>query len=362
MTLRLFLIGLVAGVGLGLPAWPTIEGWTGGVQNWMNRQLASLDSNSGGEKKYVVIRDLLDEEMQRIHAARQARQSTPDAPIGAPRVQLVSLPHEISQEEITRAAIARSSVAISLPQLEGAMLATPAAAMLTPAPIPAAAGPAAIAPAAPAVTAPALAVVRPDELATLAWDRLRPFGERFAAELAEGLRLAAEQDRNNRAFIAMEASEDLYFDDDFVLDAVHDLEPPPAAVVAVVEPLPEPAASPTDREFTSLPGFEGLDPSDVVGDVALAEDDLLPAPEAFTDSTMSYAEAVASMNDLPDDVFAPIEEGPAEIVVETAPEEPAAGRDVNRAVKLTREALSAWFNVLTGPALVTVSRPTPTVR
>ncbi|WP_165064184.1 hypothetical protein [Paludisphaera rhizosphaerae] len=361
MTLRLFLIGLVAGVGLGLPAWPTIEGWTGGVQNWMNHQLASLDSRAGREKKYVVIRDLLDEEMQRVHAARLARRSTPNARIGAPRIQLVSMPHEISQEEITRAAIARSSVAITLPRLEGAMLAAPVAAMSMPAPVPAVAAPP-VAP--PAVIAPARSAVRPDELATLAWNRLRPLGERLAADLAEGLRLAAEQDRNARAFIAMEASKDLYFDDAFVLDAVHDPEPPPAAVVAVVEPQPEPAASPTDREFTPLPGFEGLDPSAVVEDVALAEDDLLPAPEAVTDSTMSYAEAVAAMNDLPDNVFAPFDEVPAEpVVVETAPAaEPVAGRDVNRAVKLTREALSAWFNVLTGPALVTVSRPTPTVR
>ncbi len=41
---------------------------------------------------------------------------------------------------------------------------------------------------------------------------------------------------------------------------------------------------------------------------------------------------------------------------------PVAAHDVNRAVRLTREAFSAWVGVLTGPAVVTVSGPSPAVR
>jgi hypothetical protein len=50
---------------------------------------------------------------------------------------------------------------------------------------------------------------------------------------------------------------------------------------------------------------------------------------------------------------------PAESAVETAKTDvpaPHSGRDLSRAVKLTRDAVYAWVNVFTGPALVTVSQ------
>ena len=50
---------------------------------------------------------------------------------------------------------------------------------------------------------------------------------------------------------------------------------------------------------------------------------------------------------------------PAESAVQTAKTDvpaPHSGRDLSRAVKLTRDAVYAWVNVFTGPALVTVSQ------
>lgn len=352
MTLRLFLIGLVASVGLGLPAWPTIEGFADSVQTWTNSQLAALDSRAERGKNYVVIRDLLTEEMQRIQAARLARRSTP-APLRLePRVQLVSMAHTISAEDITRAALARVGAPFNPPNLNLADHRIPAPVIPALAPAPALA---------PIIPVPVASTVRPDELASLAWNHLRPIGERFAHDLAEGLKVAAARDREARAFTAMEASNDLYFDGSFTLEASVDPVPPPAAVVAAVEPpseTPAPPAAPA--AFAPLPGFEDLDPSVEVEDVAVADDDLPPALEAFPESTMSYAEAVAVMGELPDDVFAPLADAPIEpVVAQQTPAAPVAAHDVNRAVRLTREALSAWVNVLTGPALVTVSRTSP---
>jgi hypothetical protein len=49
---------------------------------------------------------------------------------------------------------------------------------------------------------------------------------------------------------------------------------------------------------------------------------------------------------------------PAQPVVHTATTDlpaPESARDISRAMKLTRDAVCAWVNIFTGPALVTVS-------
>lgn len=349
MTLRLFLIGLVAGMGLGLPAKPTIEGWAGGVQTWVNHQTAALHSRAGSEPKYLAIRDMLAEEMQRAQAAHPARLSPPAAPNAEPRIRLASLPLTISSDEIAIAALARVGTTIITPQ---DLIIAPDVAPTVAVPC-----------RRPAFAVPVGTAARPDELALLAWNGLRPIGARLATGLADGLRSAADRDRDARAFTAMGTATDLYFDGAFALEARVEPVPPPAAVLAAAETLPEPAAPSDSREFAPLPGFEGLDPIVAVEDAVPDADDGPPAPEAFAESTMSYAEAVAAMDDLPDNVFAPIDDAPSEpVAVQEPPTSPVAAHDVNRAVRLTREAFSAWVGVLTGPAVVTVSGPTPAVR
>jgi hypothetical protein len=43
-------------------------------------------------------------------------------------------------------------------------------------------------------------------------------------------------------------------------------------------------------------------------------------------------------------------------VKKAAPSTPLPTRELNRAVRLTRDAVYAWVNVFTGPALVTASQ------
>lgn len=348
MTLRLVLISLVAGLGLGLPSWPTIEGWVAGAQQWMNARLAAADDREG--ERHVVIHDLLAAEMERAHAARQARRASASTP--APRPAIVAVPHSTAPRRPAAAAsLAAPTPPIPLPKLDDFL----AAAANVPAPAPA---------------APAPAVARPDDLALLAWGRIRPEAARLAASLAEGLREAAGRDRDARAFVAMEVSDDLYFE---AVDEGPEPAPLPAEAVAAVdgpEPLaiegPAPEALAADP--APLPDFDAMERSADLYFAAPIVEESAPAPEAMLAETPEPAavEEALGLAELPVDVFAPDE---AESVVAapepapvapvvaavTAPEPAPASPEVNRAVRLTGEALSAWINVLTGPALVTAA-------
>ncbi len=329
MTLRLVLISLVAGLGLGLPSWPTIEGWVAGVQKWMNAQLAAADDREG--ERYVVIHDLLAAEMERAHAARLARRTAPHA--APPRPALIAVAHSAAPHRLATAPAVAASFPIALPKLDDYLSAAANA---------------------PAPAAPEISAVRADDLAMLAWGRIRPMSARLAASLAEGLRVAADRDRDARAFLAMEGSGDLYFD----AAPVAPTEPAPlreSVVAAAAGPEPAPVVA----EAAPLPGFEMMEQSADLDFAAPITDDSAPAPEAMAIETPepAAAELALGMSDLPADVFAPTESltaapiDPAPIAIAAEPAAP----EVDRAVRLTREALSAWINVLTGPALVTAA-------
>jgi hypothetical protein len=345
MTLRLVLISLVAGLGLGLPSWPTIEGWVAGAQKWMNVRLAAVDNRAG--ERHVVIHDLLAAEMQRAHAAREAHRAAV-APSIAPRPPIIAVEHSIAPRR-NAAEKSTAPLPFPLPKLDDYL----AAAGVEPRPVPAPPG-------------PIVSAVRPDDLALLAWDRIRPEGVRLAATLAEGLREAAERDRDARAFLAMGESDALYFD---AADAVVD-------VLAEVDALPEPAEIPADAvavaaidgpepvalegplpvaaALAPLPGFDEMERSTDLYFAGPIADEPAPAAEALFAETPepAAAEATIGLAELPADVFAPDEPTVEALVMAEA--DPASP-EVNRAVRLTREALSAWINVLTGPALVTAS-------
>ncbi|AMV36732.1 hypothetical protein [Planctomyces sp. SH-PL62] len=366
MTLRLVLVSLVAGLGLGLPAWPKIEGWVDTTQKWMNARLAEMDVRRGEEKQYVVIHDLLAAEMERARAARLARRHRAVEPAVAPRVATIALPHPTSPRHRaemlagrTSSQVVASAVPFPLPKLDDYLVATK-----IPAPVVAA-----TAPAPDAFVAP---VVRPDELARLAWDRFGAAGTRLVETFAEGLREAEARESLALAFAALESSENLYFDDDFTLKA--DLAPvAEAESVAIVEPTPSTlpeaifAEAPASivAEPALLPGFEAMEQSADLYFAAPLIDESAPAPEAFAATPQPRTEAHAApvaeetgLAMLPADVFAPEEPAVATLVSS----EPIVTPDVNRAVRLTREALSAWVNVLTGPALVTASHTTAATR
>ncbi len=324
MTLRLVLISLVAGLGLGPPAWPTVEGWVEGAQKWMNARLAAADARPG--ERRLVIHELLAAEMQRAHAARLARRTA--APALAPRPAIVAIAHEIAPR---RPAALAQPLPFPLPKLDDYLTA------------------AATPPAAPAVSA-----VRLDELAAMVWDRARP----LAADLGAGLRRAAERDALALA--------DLEGFDGVEIEGAAMIEPAPLPdqVFAAIEG-PAPIA-------VEGPAPAAVEPEPASSFVAMERTaDLYFAPSPLDEAEPALAEAAESavaaeaidLAELPADVFAP---SPAETVVADAAidaEPEAAPPRVGQAIRLTREALSAWINVLSGPALVTTaSRGGPTTR
>lgn len=331
MTLRLVLISLVAGLGLGLPSWPTIEGWVAGAQKWMNARLAAADDRTG--ERHVVIHDLLAAEMQRAHAARLARRVAPPA---APRPAIVAVSHSTAPRRPSASAATTLAVSlpIALPKLDDYLNA------------------AAAFPAAPEVSA-----ARPDDLAVLAWGRIRAEGAGLVATLGEGLRAAADRDRDARAFVAMEGSGELYFDAAPSAVALAEPAPLPDSVVAAIEG-PEPA--PIVDAPAPLPDFAAMEESADLYFAAPIVEESSPAPEAMVAETPDpiAVEEALGLADLPTDVFAPMEP----VLALAAPEPRPATPEVNRAVRLTSEALSAWVNVLTGPALVTASHGGPLAR
>ncbi|MDG3006544.1 hypothetical protein [Paludisphaera mucosa] len=365
MTLRLVLVSLVAGLGLGLPAWPTIEGCVAGAQKWMNARLADMDVRRGDETQYVVIHDLLTAEMKRAHAARQARRAgsrpTIDAPAPA-RVATIALPHPTSARNRAEMLARRSAdlaastppaIPFGLPKLDDFLIAAqdsnPAEASPAPAP------------------APMFSAVRPDELAKLAWSSFEPTGAKLAATFAEGLREAAERDRTAQAFAAMGTAADLYFDGGFALEAKVETPTLPEAVIAAT-PEPKAVAAPAPAEPAPLPGFEAMEQSASLYFAEPIQDDSAPAPEALAATTPEPVAASATaaieavgLAMLPEDVFAPLDEQPI-VATHAVAEVRTVAPDVNKAVRLTREALSAWVNVLTSPALVTVSRTASVAR
>ena len=344
MTLRLALVSLVAGMGIGLPAWPAIEGWVGATQKWMNSRLADLDVRRG-EEPLVVIHDLLTEEMERARASRFARRQGVVEPSVAPRVATIALPHP-SFPRVLPAALETPAPEIApAPAVVPEPLALPRlddylAGVIVGPPAPAA--------------APEFSPARPDEMARLAWDRFRETGSRLAQDFARGVREAEARESLDVAFAALEASDHLYFDDAFELKAdvaPAAAEPAPVVVEAVEEPTP-------------LPGFEAMEQAAELYFAGPIADEEAPAPEAVAETGTASGPATAAVADapalasLPDDVFAP-EEVAVPVQVAKADEAPAPA-GVNRAVRLTREALGAWVNVLTGPALVTASHDSVT--
>jgi hypothetical protein len=329
MTLRLVLISLVAGLGLGLPTWPTVEGWVAGAQKWMNVRLAAADHRAG--ERHVVIHDLLAAEMQRAHAARQAHRAAA-APALAPRPTIIAVAHTTAPRRLTAAPAA--PLPIFLPKLDDYLTA--------------------------AASTPSVSAVRPDDLAAMAWDRVRPEGARLAATLAEGLRQAADRDRDRdaRAFLAMEATDTLYFDADadFAAEPAPLSSDPVAAIdgpepVALEGPLPLAIAAVAP---TPLPGFDAMEEgADIYFATPIVDEPPL-APEAILAEAPAPAAAEATIGeaDLPADVFAP--DMPAAVAIAASGSSPAPP-EVNQAVRLTRDALSAWINVLTGPALLTAA-------
>jgi len=62
MTLRLVLVSLVAAMGLTIPSAPVIESWVASTQNWMNARFADWDTRNPQIADYVIVSDYYDVE------------------------------------------------------------------------------------------------------------------------------------------------------------------------------------------------------------------------------------------------------------------------------------------------------------
>ncbi|APW60021.1 hypothetical protein [Paludisphaera borealis] len=404
MTLRLVLVSLVAGLGITVPGWPTLEGWVASTQKWMNARLAEMDDRQSGNTHYVVIHDLLKVEMERAHLARQEN-----------RVAKALVLPVIAQEATSGAAGLADARTISL---ERSAHAVRNAVALLPLPLDVSAIPSdrrvdaevvttrrvEVPSLAPPVFEPlvvgdrlyvgtafdlnyrneglgilprtvvlplATPAAQPADLIQLVAARYgsrgvqmaRAFGrdlrEVAARELAA--REAAARELASREFAAMENSANLYFDD--------------APVVAVTV-----AAAPA--LVAELPSFDVMEKSDNLyfADSLIVDSPEPIAAEAIVETPSAEPIATAALDTLPDDPFAPadsiktVEDNdsdlagvaepsdvsgksmePSVVATQTVHKSDAPRPEVNRAVRLTRDALYAWVNVLTGPALVTVA-------
>ncbi|MGZ3334358.1 MAG: hypothetical protein ACXWOV_03740 [Isosphaeraceae bacterium] len=169
------------------------------------------------------------------------------------------------------------------------------------------------------------------------------------------------------SFGPMETSTSLYFAGELTPPAKSVLPTPPmvptkpsATPVAVRPPL-----SPAVTETRELP--DDLD-IEVAGEL-VRQDDGFGAPAPATKAPLTAATPRFEPLEVSCDYYVGTafelnfrNEGfniPAETVVHTAKIDvpaPHSARELSRAVKLTRDAVYAWVNVFTGPALVTVSQ------
>ena len=406
MTLRLVLVSLVVGLGISLPGWPTLEGWVASSQKWMNARLAEWDDRQSEAQNYVVIHDLLKVEMERVRMARLTKrmanhQTSPvvavPAAFGAPGLATV---RTISLE---RSALAiRNAVALLPLPVEDRAIASDfgaraevfsTARVEPPKPAPASFEPLEVGDRLYVGTAfelnhlnegigilPRVAVgpvaapaPQPADLVALLVDRYRGTTIQVVRDLGRDLRAVAARELAAREaavelaareaaaleFEAMGSSENLYFAD--------------APVAAVAE----------------VPSFEEMENSD---SLYFADSLVVDSPEPVAEGApvdSGAVEAIVAGDQLPDDPFAPAEPvatgdeqrgrtqqagvtepskeveksiEPEVVAIRTVQNSGVRRPEVSRAVRLTRDALYAWVNVLTEPSLVAVGPSTTTNR
>ncbi len=191
------------------------------------------------------------------------------------------------------------------------------------------------------------------------------------------------------SFGAMESSPSLYFAGDLNVPAKTVVSALPAPAVALTpkpEPKPAPkavpavATKPTAVAAGPKPSDPPAEPQEGMDDLEIeVTGALLPQDDGF--GILTLAPVKKAPAPAPKPRFVPLEVGPEFSVgiayelnrrseglqiatppfpaaprVATSTSTPRPTRELNRAVKLTRDAVYAWVNVFTGPALVTVSQ------
>lgn len=420
MTLRLVLVSLVAGLGISVPGWPMLEGWVASSQKWMNARLAEWDDRQSDEQNYVVIHDLLKVEMERARTARLAKQAANHRPLAVAAAPAASEGprhagvHTVSLERSAHAV--RNAVALFPRPVEVRAIASDRRAeaevvsterVESPKPAPASFEPLVVGDRLYVGTAFDLnyrnegigilpkVVVRPDpthaaqpvELVGVMVDRFGPSALQAARELGRDLRSvavrelaareAADAERAAREAesreLAVREAESLEFEALGNSENLYFADAPIAPIMAAPQIVAE------------VSTFEAMENSE---NLYFAESLVAHAPEPVAEAApvvdTTSVEPVVAFEALPDDPFAPAEpvatveqqdaqqpgasEPTGEVEKSTEPEVVAIRTvqntqvrrpGVSRAVRLTREALYAWVNVLSEPSLVAVG-PTQT--
>jgi len=352
MNLRLVLVCLVAGLGIGIPSRPDIEGWIATPRHRMQARIAELGDIRTDDADRAMIW-----EFRRfgIDGPRMARSwriapallgTTPSdrttepeapavavaddhpAPLSPPQTPATSSESTPSFEPIEVDDRMYVGIAYDLNYFgEGLGMLPKVAAPSTP-------------PSSP---------VRPDELIEMAIARHGADAVRLVGRLGGDLNAIAARELVRESFLAMEESPDLYFDEL--------IEEPTTVEVAATEPEPaaEAAPSPFDamERSGSLYFAETLATAPAEAPALAAELPALPA-DPF---------APAEINDEPAAVVAAAEAVHPPVESSTNPEpQPARRGDVTRAMSLTGQALAAWVNVFTKAPLVASSPAAANIR
>ena len=296
MTLRLVLVSLVAGLGIGIPSPSDIEGWVASSRSWANACLAELGVNRIDGNALTAADD-----------PRQPEASLPADPASITPPQSTATAVAASSEETPTASFEPIEVdermyvglAYDLNYFGEGLGMLPKVA-------------------APVATPPS--AVRPDELVELAIARHGAAVSRLVGRLGSELNAIAAREVADKSFLAMEAAPDLYF-------------------------AGSEESAVADSAFAAMERSEALY-------FAESEDDSIapPAPAIASEPELPA---------LPDDPFAPTEtvEPPVEAIAMTTDPAPAPIRRgaVTRAVRLTGQAMAAWVNVFSETTLASVS-------
>jgi hypothetical protein len=378
MTLRLVLVSLVAALGLTVPGGPVIEHWVASTQNWMNARFADWDTRNPQETDYVIINDFLDVELSAprpsvssiaMPVASADRSSGPvpaSKPQAArPAVDNVSRARITQQASFVRKESTLKPLVTRAPDHPGIALgpSRPRGGIGVP-PSPAVH---------PAPARPGFEpiVVADNLYGGLAYELNREnegIGINPPAPRRESPAPERPRAPSPPSFGPMEECESLYF--------AGRLEPPrrvvpvvAPSVVRVSSPAPEPVAravqvavlgwvaSAAPWAAEAVPSEPGEDLFiDLAGELIRESDGFADRPrfEPIEPGEDLYPGIAYELNRRNEGIEIPLS-SLAQTKTNDAPA-PLPVRELDRAVKLTRDALYAWVNVLTGPAVVTVSK------
>jgi hypothetical protein len=358
MTLRLVLVSLVAALGLTVPSAPVIESWVASTQNWMNARFADCDTRSPQPGDYVIVND--DCYVGRL-APRPAHLRN-EAIILTPPLITRKPPVTIRFDAVTTVGNLTREFQRKLDEWRGTLLSLLAAALQPTS--------------APRLVGSGDVSKKPRGLAPAKVIELcQGIGINPAIAVAPGAAVAATRPAvvtpthslaSPSSFGPMETDASLYFAGELTPEKTNtsnrrvcDSEQVPATLVASRPSLSEAAESSETQvdsniEMVGEPdrqddGF-GNSPIVTVAPASSAT----PSFKALEVESDCYVGIAYELNSCGDGLHVPAEQG----VRTTRNDLPAphSAREISRAMRLTREAVYAWVNVFTGPALVTVSR------